>query len=141
MFLRPNGEATSLAEPMHAMSGLIENMPGVADAFRRFRAAYKRVKPALEAPGGMAATLRMAPELAANLDQWLSDNGAAMQIPVRAPALQLPAQLACRTVTPDGNGCACLSMVQGSAVALMQTGCVAAGGAVMRFSDAVCVRA
>jgi hypothetical protein len=74
----------SLVQPLRAMSGLLENLPGVADAFRRFRAAYKRVKPALEAPGGMAATLRMAPELASNLDRWMDEKGATSIIAVRA---------------------------------------------------------
>jgi hypothetical protein len=60
------------------------NVLGAADALRRYRAAYRRVKPALEAPGGIAATLRLAPELAANCDQWMLDKGAALIIPVRA---------------------------------------------------------
>jgi xanthine dehydrogenase iron-sulfur cluster and FAD-binding subunit A len=63
--------------------GVFDNIPGILTAFSAYKDAYKRVKPALQARGGMAATLRVAPELAANLDRWMNDNGAAMIIPVR----------------------------------------------------------
>jgi hypothetical protein len=66
--------------------GVFDNIPGILAAFRAYKVAYKRVKPALHARGGMAATLRAAPELANNLDRWMNVNGAAMIIPVRADA-------------------------------------------------------
>jgi hypothetical protein len=85
LLLTPDAEAISLAPLMRALPAAEKlNILGAADALRRYRAAYRRVKPALEAPGGIAATLRLAPELAANMDQWMLDEGAALIIPVRA---------------------------------------------------------
>jgi hypothetical protein len=76
-------DAMALAQPIRTLASIIENVPGIVDAFRRYQNAYKRIKPALEASGGMAATLRMAPELASNLDKWLADQGASAMIGVR----------------------------------------------------------
>jgi hypothetical protein len=70
--------------------GVFDNIPGILAAFRAYKAAYKRVKPALQARGGMAATLSAAPELANNLDRWMNENGCAMIIPVRADAQWMP---------------------------------------------------
>jgi hypothetical protein len=63
--------------------GRAESAPKLAGAIQNYVAAYADVLPALRAPGGMAATLRAAPELAANMDAWLRSVRATELIPVR----------------------------------------------------------
>jgi hypothetical protein len=58
-------------------------VPAFLSAWQNFTAARDAVAPALGAPGGMATTLRVAPQLAANMDAWLHDVGATELIPVR----------------------------------------------------------
>jgi hypothetical protein len=62
---------------------LPDAVPRLASAISNFTAAYAAALPALRAPGGMAATLRAAPELAANMDAWLRSVRASALIPVR----------------------------------------------------------
>jgi hypothetical protein len=80
MYSSGDSEPQSFTAPRNAAKAV----PGLADAFRKYGEAYWAVRPALRAPGGMAATLRAAPQLAANLDAWMRDVGAALLIPVRA---------------------------------------------------------
>jgi hypothetical protein len=62
---------------------LPDAVPKLASAISNYTAAYAAALPALSAPGGMAATLRAAPELAANMDAWLRSVRATPLIPVR----------------------------------------------------------
>jgi hypothetical protein len=106
LFPGGNMDAMALAQPIRSLAGVVENLPGIVAAFRRYCDAYKRVKPALEAPGGMAATLRMMPELASNLDKWLADQGATPMIGVRGALFRsaLSAHVWAMTAPSDLNG-------------------------------------
>ena len=65
------------------MSRLPDVVPALESALRNYTAAHAAVLPALHAPGGIAATLRMAPQLAVNMDAWMRDVGAVPLLPVR----------------------------------------------------------
>jgi hypothetical protein len=66
------------------MRKLPDAVPALESALRNYTDAYAAVRPALRAPGGMATALRMAPQVAANMDAWMRDVGAVPLIPVRA---------------------------------------------------------
>ncbi len=70
-------------EPVLAATGLAQPRM-LATAVERFVDAYRVVHPALSAPGGMVATLRLAPQLASPFDAWLRDIGAALLAPIAA---------------------------------------------------------
>jgi hypothetical protein len=65
------------------LHNFFELVPAFPSAWQNFTAARDAVAPALDAPGGIAATLRAAPQLAANMDAWLHDVGATELITVR----------------------------------------------------------
>jgi hypothetical protein len=58
-------------------------VPAFPSAMQNFTAAFAAAAPAVDAPGGMFATLRAAPQLAVNMDAWLQDIGATELIPAR----------------------------------------------------------
>ena len=65
------------------MRALPDAVPALRSALANYTEARSALLPALLADGGVAATLRAAPQLAGNADAWLRDNGATPLIPVR----------------------------------------------------------
>jgi hypothetical protein len=83
----PPTTLTSPATMRPALAQAVNNIPALVRAFRRYGALYAALKPVLYAPGGMAATLRLAPALGANMDSWMVDNDVALLIPLAGQVL------------------------------------------------------
>ena len=72
------------------LASLLRNLPAavpaLSSAVANYTRAYQAAMPALQARGGMNATLRAAPQLAGNMDAFLRDVGAVQLIPARVGA-------------------------------------------------------
>ena len=71
----------SIARLAHALPDAV---PALRSALDNYTSARSALLQALNADGGVAATLRVASQLAGNMDAWMRDNGATPLIPVRS---------------------------------------------------------
>jgi len=85
-WLTPGGTPVPLtAETLPRMLELqqrgLADTPGLLAALRRYGTVHAALRFALRAPGGLGATLALAPELGANYDEWMVANDFSVLLP------------------------------------------------------------